>query len=418
MILSKTFMFRLSALAFVCFATPALAFYLRGVAGLFAFLTAAGVLGFAEGAWLPFFERFKDGLCRFKWFFLALLWYFVGLCAKVYYYGDGLADWRLVMSPVVLFLASAFAVGFLYDERCYRHFQIMFLTGIAIQSAFLIHAIVTDVVAFRTTLLETHGAWVYGDQAGFALVAMVFPTLVWRAFKQTGLLKVLLLACCVTIAVSLAICTFATPVGLLFLAVLVVVLVSLFFPITRKSYVVAIFFAAFLSMASIAGYIATRDNPLLGNAYYKLSNVVDDPKSGGYRGRDAEEGSRWMLSGISINSFLEAPLFGRARGGVRNSTYLGGHSSIFDYLGGYGMLGGGMAYCFTIFFLLAVSWRRFASERSWETMLCFTSVLLLVVGGVVNPYWDGWQPAYVLLLARPVSRAVHPRRHLPDEGNI
>jgi hypothetical protein len=152
---------------------------------------------------------------------------------------------------------------------------------------------------------------------------------------------------------------------------------------------------------SLFAYRFTRDNPLLVQAYYRLDNFLEDPTSGGYSGGDIE-GSRWLLAEISLQSFQEDPFFGMGGGSTRTSQLVGGHSSLLDSLGAYGLLGGGGAFCGMILFMFKASVIRFHRERNWETLLVVVSCILLLVGGIINPYWEGFQPYCVLLMTRPL----------------
>jgi hypothetical protein len=65
------------------------------------------------------------------------------------------------------------------------------------------------------------------------------------------------------------------------------------------------------------------------------------------------------------------------------------------------LLGGGGALAALILTMLLNASRRFWKERNWETLMALTSVILLLLSGVINPYWDGWQPLMLLIMARP-----------------
>jgi hypothetical protein len=81
---------------------------------------------------------------------------------------------------------------------------------------------------------------------------------------------------------------------------------------------------------------------------------------------------------------------------------VGGHSSLLDTLGAYGLLGGGGALCALIGTLLVKAFLRVVRERDWEAVVSFSTVVSLAIAGIVNPNWEGIQPVYVLLLARPL----------------
>lgn len=399
--MNNTWFFRLSSLAFVCLATPVIAVNMRGVLGFFLIMALAILAATIEGSFFWAIGKLHAFMRREKLIFFVLGFYFAGLVTNLYYYTDVSSTWRLMMSPLVFFIGLCYSLLFTNDNVSSRSFQVFLLAALGIQSIYTCRAILTDLNVIREMVVQTEVGWVLGDQSGFAMFSMLLPIFVGLALRESGALRMILLGCCVLLFVSTAISTFATPLGLVVIGVGIIVTLSTFFPLTRFGYRFAII-AGFVLIGTVSiGFWITRDNPLLAPAYMRLINVTEDPTSGGYSGKAADEGSRWMLAKISISSFADAPIWGKARGAISLSRYVGGHSSFFDSLGGYGLLGGGGALCLLIFLMLRRSIGRFLSERNWESLLALTSVLLLVVGGVVNPYWNGWQPVYVLLLARP-----------------
>jgi uncharacterized membrane protein (DUF4010 family) len=72
---------------------------------------------------------------------------------------------------------------------------------------------------------------------------------------------------------------------------------------------------------------------------------------------------------------------------------------MLDCLGAYGLFGGGGALIGLILLFLKTAVFRFLQTRSWQELLILTSVISLVVAGIVNPYWEGSQPLYVILVA-------------------
>jgi hypothetical protein len=91
-------------------------------------------------------------------------------------------------------------------------------------------------------------------------------------------------------------------------------------------------------------------------------------------------------------------------GSTRYSPYVGGHSSLLDTLGAYGILGGGGAFVSLIFIILANAANHFFHERSWQALLGLATVISLLAAGIVNPYWEGFEPLFVILIARPIQQ--------------
>ena len=90
------------------------------------------------------------------------------------------------------------------------------------------------------------------------------------------------------------------------------------------------------------GYRYTYENPLFYQAYFRIENFINNPRSGGYNLTSPSAVSRWDLANISIKTFEAEPLFGM--GGPREyNPFIGRHSSFFDSLAIYGLIGGGGA---------------------------------------------------------------------------
>ena len=274
---------------------------------------------------------------------------------------------------------------------------------------FSIQALASQAGIAREMWLETQGTWLYGNQAVYAMFAMLLPVLVWRALKETRWLRLALLLACLLIAIEVTIAGFATPVSLLLLSIPLLLVLS-FLLSGAKRRMMALLISGVLAFAVLVGYQYTYDNPLLTPAYDRIVTFLLDPTSGGYTGANVEV-SRWYLAEISLRSFEAEPVWGMGGGNTRYSEFVGGHSSLFDALGSYGLFGGGGALIGVILVMLFGAARRFWKQRNWETLLALVSVILLVVAGIADPYWEGWLPAYVLLLARPLVS------NLPSSAN-
>ncbi len=400
--IDRLWLFRLSALAFIALVTPAAAVYLRGVLGFFLILGLAIVAGTVEGSIFWAIATLHDALKKERFLLFIFLLYLTGLFFNLYYYSQLTETWRLMMSPVAFLGGICFFLLFLRHDSCNQQFQIWLLFALGAQSLYTIRALLTDFNVMREMVAQSQTGWVYGDQSGFALFSMLIPVFLGTAWRQSGILRLILLCCCFLLLASTVISTFATPLGLLLIEIgIIVILASFIRLIPLKTTLLVCILAIGVGVLI---FLLTQDNPLLAPAYLRLANVTADPTSGGYSGQAADEGSRWLLAKISIESFLDAPLFGKTAGAISLSRYVGGHSSIFDALGGYGLLGGGGALCLLIFLLLQKAVKRFISGMDWESLLALASVISLVVGGIVNPYWTGWQPAYVLMIARPLLK--------------
>ena len=110
---------------------------------------------------------------------------------------------------------------------------------------------------------------------------------------------------------------------------------------------------------------------------------LNDPKGGGY----SSEHSRFSLMEIGWESFCESPIFGRG-GEYPSSRYetVGGHHALIDFLGMYGIVGGG-AYILFMLITLRYLYQRYRKTREWMDCSKMAVSVMFFVGGVVNPGW-------------------------------
>lgn len=400
--LSKTWFFRFSSLAFIVMGTPVLDVFVRGLLGFLLLTMVAIFSGLLESSFNRVVRSIRRGVSHNRLLVLFSVWYLVGIVLNALIRGNGLDDWRLMMWPVVLLLGTCFAFAFMHDENCYRLFQIGFLVVSGIQAAISIPTLAHTVGIARDMWLETGGTWIYGNPSSFALLAILLPMFMWRAIKESGLLRVLLLASCLLILVAIFISSFATPVALIMLGSLLVLALAILIPTRGQNRLVSLLVAGILLSASLVAYRLTFDNPLTAPARSRIENFLNDPVSGGYEGEIIRTASRVYLAEISISSFQAEPLFGKGGGNTRYSKFVGGHSSLADTMGSYGLLGGGGALLGVILVMLVTAALRLWQERNWETLCALATVLLLVVAGIADPFWEGAQLAYVLVMARTV----------------
>lgn len=402
--LYKTWFFRLASVAFIALGVPLLATATRGTLGFLVLIYLAVLAGLAERSFGRVLRAMGDGMSLNKWLVLFALWYSIGVWLNILMRGNGLADWRLMLGPVTLLITLCYAFGFARDKEAFRVFQIGLAIALGVQSLFTIRELSGSAGLAREMWIELQGAWELGNQSAYAAWIILLPVLIWRALVERGALRWLLLGSALLTGVAASMGSFATPLVLLAIGGGVVIGLTLLFPIQGQRRPKGIALAAVILIAGILSYHYTRDNPLFAAGYYRIESFLVDPQGGGYSGEDRSL-SRVFLAEISINSFLAKPWFGMGGGSIRYSPYVGGHSSLFDSLGAYGLLGGGGALAGLTLTLLIAAARRFFTHRSWETLLALTSVILLLVAGVTNPYGDGLALFLVLIMARPFSLA-------------
>jgi len=398
--ISKSWFFRLWSLAFIVQYTPALAFYLHGYAGFLSILGLAVLAGLVESSFNETLYLIAKGISQNRLLFMFVIWYLVGFELNAFSRGRGLDDWRLMLGPLIVLIGLLYAFGFMHDGRCYRYFQIGLIIVSGIQTFFSVQVLSHSINIARVMWAQTSGAWIYGNQAIYATYAIVTPVLLWRAFKESGPLRLILILSCLFIVITSSISSFATPLGLTILSALIVLALSIFL-LTKKVWTV-ILVAGIISAIALFGYQYTHDNPLFFQAYFRIENFIRNPKSGGYDLRDPIAVSRWELAQISIRTFQAEPLLGM--GGPRDyNPFIGRHSSFFDTLAIYGLLGGGGALCGIVLILLANATRQYWHKHSWESLLILTIIILLAVVGIADPYWEGIIPL-VMIIARPFSQ--------------
>lgn len=401
-VLPKTWFFRLASLSFITLGVPLLAIVTRGVLG-FVLLTYLAILaGLAEKSFGRVLQTIREAVAHNKWLVLCAVWYSIGVWLNIMLRGYGLADWRLMTGPVVLLITLCYALGVAHNDAAYRTFHIGLIVALGVQSLFTIRELSSAAGIAREMWAELQGAWEFGNQGAYASWIMLLPLFVWRALIEQGKLRLLLLGATMLVGAAASIGSFATPLMLLAIGSGVIIILALMFPVRMRSRAKAVILAIAFVAIGMGFYQYTRDNPLFAASYNRIENLLVDPQGGGYAGQDRAV-SRWLLGEISIDSFLKAPWFGMGGGSIRYSPYVGGHSSVLDSLGAYGLLGGGGAFAGMLLTILIAAARRFFIYRSWETLLALTTIILLLVGGIANPYGDGVPLFLVLIMARPFS---------------
>jgi hypothetical protein len=236
---------------------------------------------------------------------------------------------------------------------------------------------------------------------------MLLPMLIWRAFMERGVLRWLVLGAAGLTGAAASLGSFATPLALLAIGGGIISSLALLFPARGQARVRVLVPVVVIIAMGVLFYIYTRDNSLYAASYSRINYFLVDPLGGGYSAQERSV-SRVILAQVSINSFLGEPLLGMGTGSTYNNPYLGGHSSFFDSLGAYGLLGGGGAFAGLVLTLLIGAARRFFCIRSWETLLALTSIILLLVTGITNPYGHGLSLILVLIMTRPFALAGKP----------
>lgn len=400
-LLADTVFFKLISMALIAYMTPVLTFYTRGIIGFSVMIFLALIVGSVDKSLTTFLHNIRDGISKNRFFFFLIAWYAVGVIINTFMGEGGFNDWRLIISPILLLVGISITFGIYLDDKCSRLFQIWMILVFGAQAIYSNLQFIADPSIIRLMIVETQGAWVYGNQVTFALFAIMLPIFIWRTISINGVMRSILISAVISIFVSILLSTLATPISLVFSGAIFMAFMLIFFPFSKRNYSIPLIISALIIGSNYFIYASGRNVPILSPIYYRLENLLADPTSGGYSGMDLDQ-SRWKKAKLSVDSFIQNPLFGMGTGNTRTNESGGGHSSLLDTLGGYGLLGGGGALCGLISIMMISSFKRYRRERDGESLVCTTAVFLLVIAGIVNPYWEGFQPVAVFLFARPL----------------
>ncbi len=394
--LVRSWSFRVATAAFLVLIIPALDFYLRGQAGFLVLISLTFLVTLVEKTFAPSLRMMMKGMAQNRLFSILSFWYIVGLIFNSLLRGRGVDDWRLILAPAGIFFAMWFAFSFLRDPACFRQFQIIVVICLGLQNAYATLQFLASAGMARLTWSEViQTGSVLGNQTYFAMFTVLLPIMLWRALKESGRLRWVLLASCFTTFTSVVVSSFATPVGLVIAAVLLYLGLSLMFMFRARTLLIVVV----LTITAGLTFFFTYQNPIFNDAYSRIVNFVNDPTSGGYL-RPTDNSSRWYLGLRSLDSFFSEPFFGPGGGNTRYNPNVGGHSSLFDSLGAYGLFGGGGALVGLMLLMLFRAFAVFLRERNSENLMTLIGVILLFIGGVVNPYWEAFQPTCIVLMTR------------------
>lgn len=395
-------LFWLFNLAFISLFTPVIVVTMRGYLGFMFFLIFILMVYLKEHSSKQVASSIRNNISRNKLLVFFIFLYFVGVILNQYYYMGLLDNWRLLMDRFVLLVGIIFAFGFAHDNNCRRYFLISYIIFMGIQAAFSTNLLYETNRIARDMWEQSSGAWIHGSQTFYADTAVIMPMLLGQSFMESGLLRLILIASCILIVIFISISTFATPVSLMILGAFIVIILSTLSYYQRKGKFISFIITGALICTVLLSYKYVFYRPAFFDASSRIENIIQDPKSGGYE-ENLSEGSRWYLAQVSIKSFFANPLLGVGGGSTRNNPELGGHSSFFDMLGAFGLLGGGGAFSVIVLIMLFNVTRRYWGERNWGNLLSLTSTILYVVVGIVNPYWEGAAMVLIMFMAHPFN---------------
>jgi hypothetical protein len=379
--------FRLFTLIVVIEQFPLIIVPIHGFYGYGVLIVAVYILIFGGSNAKRVTQNLRSNMIHNRWLLILLLWYIGGVVFNTLIRGNGLYDWIWWIYPTLMLILLGYGLLFLNEKKCLRYFQICFAIIIGIQCLF------TSIYMLRfpdTARLSVNSGWIYGSQSNYTIYAMALPVLIWRSLHEKKNLRIILLSSCSFIFLNTLISGFATPLGLVIGGILASISLFIFLPIKnmrRRSCVGPLIISIVLIGGSILIYQNTKGLPYFTGAYSRITNVIKNPQSGGYDKQSAVTGSRWTLAEKSVTLFLSNPLFGDG-GSPRYNPKSGGHSSFFDTLACFGILGGGGAIFGVVVFIILRAIKRYRIKRDWETLAGLISTLMLFAAGVVDPYWE------------------------------
>lgn len=312
---------------------------------------------------------------------VALLLTFVLINAAYWLFGrgDNAAYGSFVKSLILLTLYITILVQL---KNNYRNYQIATIVIISIYALISIYVIpILFLNPFIARLYE-FGAdevpW-FGSWGFFLPIGMAMPCFIAISLKQHGFLKILLLASCFIISVMVFLSTFAASILLLIMGCIGLYFLSVkskkkFILIMGGFLVVFVLFISSLDLSEI---------PQLEHMVYKISAMFNTTS-----GIDENDPRiRASLIGISLNTFINNPLFGVGIYGARNdgNNLTGLHSGIVDGLAQYGLFGiiwyfGFLIFCCKIL-IRSMKFNRYDLINQARSITC----ILFFIGAIINP---------------------------------
>lgn len=391
---SNSWLFRFMSLAFIYYYTPVLAVTGRGLIGFFIIIIFAVFLGILEKSFRIWVKNLQKGIIKNKLIFFLTVFYSLFFIVNSLLRGRGFSDWRLMISPIIIILSLIFSFGFLIDNGGYRKFIISFILFQGFQAILSIYQLSQSVDIARVAWVETHGAWIYGNQLFYAIIAIILPVILFTSLNNGGYIKYVLFLSCLAMLVEISLSSFATPLALIFIGVILIFLLTLPLILTNRKRLKIILIIGIIIFSVVIGVKNTVNNPFFSSIYTRIINVLEDPTSGGYRVSGGV--SRWYLAEKSLNSFRNSPIIG-VGGPPNDNPFVGGHSSLFDNLAIYGLIGGGSLVSL-IFLYISRIFTIYIIKPNWESILHLTTILLFLIAGIVNPYWEGSIPIVFIII--------------------
>lgn len=342
---------------------------------------------------------------------LLLIFYIVAVAAWFYApYDIGYKDIQHIWKKMLLNIVALFIGLFLS-----RYPQFIKTIVICCIPCALYHAVLMDSIKAvegldaRNYLGDSGGGGVLGTFSqweGIALLSILLTGYLMTV--QNKIVKVLLGVLVLFFSGTVLKAGYATPFALLLIGFGMIGLGYFRFGSSRRTNFAKkiCVFSLFIFGAILVFYKVATSSDLKTAASesitMRFAALIIDPMGGGY----SSEHSRFSLMKIGWNSFCESPIFGRG-GEYPSPRYetVGGHHALVDYLGMYGLIGGG-AYLLFVLITMKYLYQRYKQTRDWFDCAKMSASVMFFVGGVVNPGWmDLPMSCYLMLCAPFINRS-------------
>ncbi len=307
---------------------------------------------------------------------------FVLVGVSFYFFIKLLLNFSLFGLIDILFIWLAYVTAALFKINHLRFFLKSFIVLIGIQSCVSSLFFYADYNATKDLIFshfERGEIWDFGDQVSYAMCGL-FIVPIWTRLKSVGNVGWLYKFFIAVILFNIIVCQYATPLVLLIASFITHIF---YFFYQKKKLLTSIVSLLFLIIIIFKfGEIANKFEK--SNSVEKIILALEDPKSGGYREEFYDE-SRYLLAMKSLSTFISNPIFGVGDGYINTgkNRSIGGHSSLFDFLGFYGLVG-------TLLFLLFLYINVDVKNKEQNRLVDLSSKIsfyLFTFSGIGAPYY-------------------------------
>jgi len=310
---------------------------------------------------------------------------------------------HVVKTHVINLLGLVMGLFFVVNKQYSRWAAYMSIPFLLLSTYWLNRYVSMTGESAKFALSEFEGA--FGSSSNWQVFGMqVFIILGLLMDEKNIIIKILGFLVLLLLYRSIFLCGFATPIGLLIIAHGVLGVIFFFFSkTTRYSKILKLIIPIPLVIGALYAFIAIgtmdENDKRFSDIQYRFKQFREDWRGGGY---DYNAGqSRFELINISIAAFKQAPIFGV--GGVYPTSTkhtTGGHQSMFDFFGLYGVVGGG-AYILFIILCLKNSIVKYRRQQSWFAASQISVTVMFIIGGLVNPCWVGMPVTILFFYGQP-----------------